>query len=238
VRVSTERSGWRTILFASAAAALLGSGSARATPWAELGDAGELPASAQQPVGSGVLDSISGTIAAVDDRDLFRIRITDPAAFSAITSGGDPTNPATQLDAILALFDASGRGIVLNDDRVLNDGDGELGALPLGATPGIYYLAIFDDDSLPVSGSGSFPDDLIWTPPVSPFTGQRVPDGGGASAPISGWVASSSDALGSGYVISLVGATFVPEPQFSALALFATLALAGLRGLRPVRRSR
>ncbi len=231
--MSTERSGWRTLLFASAAAALLGSSDARATPWGEVGDAGELPESAQQPVGSGALDSISGTIGAVDDRDLFRIRITDPAAFSAITIGGDPTTPAAQLDAMLALFDASGRGILLNDDRALNDGNSELGALPLGATPGIYFLAIFDDDSLPVSGSGIFPEDLIWTEPMSPFTGQRVPDGGGGGAPISGWVASSSDPLGSAYVISLVGASFVPEPQLGALVLFATLGLVGLRGLRP-----
>jgi hypothetical protein len=236
--VSTDRSAWRTILLASAATALLGPSAARATPWSELGDAGELPASAQQPTGSGALDSISGSIGAVDDRDLFRIRITDPAAFSAIASGGDPADPATQLDAMLALFDASGRGIVLNDDRVLDDGNSELGALPLGATPGIYFLAIFDDDSLPVSGSGTFPADLIWTSPVSPFTGQRVPDGGGGGAPISGWVASSSDPLGSGYVISLVGATFVPEPQLSVLALCAALGLAGLRGPRSVRRSR
>jgi len=235
--VSSERTGWRAILFASAAAALLGSSDARATPWTEVGDAGELPASGQQPVGSGALDSISGIIDAVDDRDLFRIRITDPTAFSAVTSGGDPTTPATQLDAMLALFDASGLGIVLNDDRVLNDGNSELGALPLGATPGIYFLAIFDDDTLPVSGSGTYPDDLIWTLPTSPFTGQRVPDGGGASAPISGWVASSSDPLGSAYVISLVGASFVPEPRLGAM-LFAALGLAALRGLRPTRSSR
>lgn len=172
------------------------------------------------------------------DRDLFRIQITNPATFSAVTSGGDPSNPATQLDAMLALFNASGLGIVLNDDGVFDDGDSQLGALPLGATAGIYYLAIFDDDTLPVSGAGAFPGDLIWTPPVSPFTGQRAPDGGGAGAPISGWVAASNDPLGSGYTITLTGATFVPEPSSGALGLVATLFLAGRRLVRGARQRR
>lgn len=220
--------GWQQILVASAALALLGASQLRAAPWSEVGDAGELLGTAQQPVGAGALDSISGTIGRVNERDLFRIRITDPASFSAVTSGGDPANPATQLDAMLALFDANGVGILLNDDGVFDNGNSELGPLA-GVSPGIYFLAIFDDDTLPVSGSGAFPDDLIWTPPVSPFTGQRVPDGGGASAPLSGWVAELSTQLGSPYTIALTGAAFVPEPSVALLALAATALLAARR---------
>jgi hypothetical protein len=216
------------------AASLLSASAVRAAPWSEVGDAGELLASAQQPTGAGSLDSISGSISTVDDQDLFRIFISDPTAFSAVTTGGDPTDPATQLDSMLALFDSSGVGIVLNDDRVLNDGNSQLGALPLGATPGIYYLAIFDDSSLPVSGAGAFPGDLIWTQPIFPFTGQRAPDGGGGSSPLSEWVAESNNALGSAYSIALTGVTFVPEPSISALLLAAALLRIALR-LSPLR---
>jgi hypothetical protein len=126
---------------------------------------------------------------------------------------------------------------LLNDDRVLNDGNSELGPLPLGATAGIYYLAIFDDDTLPVSGAGIVPGDLIWTAPVAPFTGQRPPDGGGASSPISGWVATSSNPLGTAYTITLTGVTFVPEPSSCALGLVATLFLARRRLALRMRRA-
>jgi len=49
----------------------------------------------------------------------YKIFINDPAGFSAATIAGDPPMTITdELDAALALFDISGRGVYFNDDRV------------------------------------------------------------------------------------------------------------------------
>lgn len=123
-------------------------GVAGAATWTEIGDAGDLPATAQVTVGSGSLDSISGT-KTPNEADMFRIRILDPAAFSASTVG------TTGFDTQLFLFDASGLGVYANDD------DATCGCwqstLPAGdpnspSAPGIYYLAISRYDMDPRNG--------------------------------------------------------------------------------------
>src|SRR5882762_7344358 len=90
---------------------------ARATPWTEVGDAGELPATAQVPVGSGVLTSITGSIGppstiSLTDADMYRIHISGPTSFSATTVG----TGGTLVDTQLFLFDAGGLGVYGRDD--------------------------------------------------------------------------------------------------------------------------
>ena len=51
---------------------------AGAIPWTEVGDAGDLPASAQVPMGSGLLTSIFGSIPSTSatDADMYRLHIS------------------------------------------------------------------------------------------------------------------------------------------------------------------
>ena len=78
-----------------------------AITWTEVGDAGDLPGTAQTTVGVGLTDltDIFGTISSSSDQDMYLINIDNPAAFSASTN-----NPQTTLsvdhDTQLFLFDA------------------------------------------------------------------------------------------------------------------------------------
>ena len=107
-------------------------------------DAGELVATAQDTTGTGaVLESISGTLInlgteadPVDDVDLYKILITNPAAFSVtVTASLSDDN-----DAQLYLFDAAGIEVLYSDD-------GGVGFLPqfdagdLIDPAGEYFLA-------------------------------------------------------------------------------------------------
>lgn len=81
--------------------------SAQAQIWTEVGDAGDLPGTAQVTNGVGALLGISGSYLA-NDVDLYAIKIVDPANFGAtVTSGGDSQ---------LWLFSMAGAGIAHNDD--------------------------------------------------------------------------------------------------------------------------
>ena len=106
-------------------------------------DAGELLGTAQDLTGTGaVLESISGSLidlgsaAPIDDVDLFKILITNPAAFSVtVTASLSEDN-----DAQLYLFDAAGMEVLYSDD-------GGVGFLPqfdagdLIDPAGEYFLA-------------------------------------------------------------------------------------------------
>jgi hypothetical protein len=150
------------------------------------------------------LDTINGTITSTQDVDLYRIRISNPSSFSASTTGGD----SFPFDAVMALFDAEGFGVYLNDDGAFNVGDPTLPAgHPLGpSSAGIYYIAIFSDETLPFSGAGVSIDDLIFPIPEEPYTAVLGPTGGGGGAPLSGWATGDILALGNGYTIFLTGA--------------------------------
>ncbi len=54
--------------------------------WTEVGDAGDLPGTAQVVAGSGPLDSIFGVMND-PDVDMYKIYISDPAGFSAPGAG-------------------------------------------------------------------------------------------------------------------------------------------------------
>jgi len=163
-------------------------------PWTEVGDAGDLPGTAQTVVGIGPLTTITGTLSSDLDADMYKIKITDPAGFSAYAAAYDPQ---------LFLFDASGMGVYGNDDG----GSGWDAYLPPGhayspTTSGIYYLAISDYDLDPCSSGG-----LIF--PSSPWETVYGPTGPGGGSPITHWSGTGS---ADSYTITLTGAAHVPAP--------------------------
>ena len=153
----------RVLLLYSVVAAGLATTSP-ATIYIETGDAGDSPGTAQIAAGSGPLTSILGQIDSSADDDIYRIRISDPASFSASTN-----NTGTQLsvdgDTILFLFDEFGFGIVANDDDP-EDIDSLKAALPAGSfsgPPGTYLLAISIFRNVP---RNAFAEEIFPTLPV------------------------------------------------------------------------
>ena len=148
---------------------------AAAAPASEAADTGDLPATAQALPPT--TTAISGTLAPRTDVDMYRIYIANPAAFSAeVTTLGD---------TMLALFDASGKGVYMNDDK---SGFEAPARLPtnhaLGPqSAGVYYLAISVWNNAASSGGG-----LIF-PAISTANNNLVhgPTGPGGGAAISGW---------------------------------------------------
>jgi hypothetical protein len=184
--------------------------------WTEIGDAGDLPGTAQIVAGTGPLTSISGTIS--QDADMYQIYISDALGFSAEVVTSD-------FDSQLFLFDASGMGVYANDD---NGAILVPSLLPAGhpsgpASAGIYYLAIsaFDYDASS-SGGEIFPDD--WTEVVGPT-------GPGGGSPVSSW---SGLALGESgqYMIELTGASYVNVIPAPGAILLGSIGLGLVNWLR------
>jgi hypothetical protein len=182
--------------------------------WNEVGDAGDLPGTAQVPTGAGPLNTIFGTIGPGSDADMYLIRIVDVANFRAST-----TFNITTVDTQLWLFDLNGIGITFDDD---DPGGAGLQSTITGVFlpgPGDYYLAVsqYDWDAQNAAGLD------IWMD--TPYNVERMPDGPGAPGPVAGWAGSTySDGP---YQIDLVGVQYIPAPGVLAL-----LGLAGLVGRR------
>jgi len=186
----------------------------------EIGDAGDLLATAQATVGPAPLTSIVGHLDVPDsvddylDVDLFQIFIFDPLAFSAWTIG---LPGVTVDDPQLFLFDSSGLAVYMNDDDESGT-SGSQSLLPSGslfgpASVGLYYLAIGWFDNEPSSLTG-----LMFE---QQGTGTNGPDlGAGGSDPLAGWngnVTGRAD-LPTAYEIRLAGTrAAVPEPGTMAL---------------------
>jgi hypothetical protein len=198
---------------------ILGVAPAYGLTWVELGDAGDLPATAQIPLGAGPLTAIEGSIAHPTDHDMYLILISDPASFSASTNNAG-TNLSEDNDTQLFLFDSAGFGVLANDDDP--NGVGFESAIPpgfFGGPAGLYYLAISIFANDPVSADGlifeGFPDEVVG--PVGP----------GGGSPIAGWMLDPSPEQTGPYRIELTGVSFpVPEPG-SAILLFAALGAYG-----------
>jgi hypothetical protein len=167
--------------------------------WTEIGDAGDLPFSAQAVTGGGALTSITGTLGN-PDADMYQIYISNPAGFSA-----SATYTGAFVDPQLFLFDQVGMGVYANDD----DGVSLNSLLPAAninspTTPGMYYLAISAYDFDPVSAGGL----LIF--PSTPFNGVFGPTGPGGGSPVGSW--SGLAFSGGDYIINLTGAAPIPAP--------------------------
>ena len=159
---------------------------------------GVTPATAEIPAGSpgDAIASLDASLLAETPR-MFKITICNPGDFSASTAG-------STTDTTLALFDANGVGIVLNDDidGVVFQSTIDSSTL-IGLPAGDYYLAVAEFLDRPIGGDICAADGgVIWT--GAPFTGQRLPNGTGAAGPVIGWDAAG---LGGAVTINLTGTT-------------------------------
>ncbi len=181
-------------------------GTAHASSFTELGDAGELLPTANITVGTGSLTSISGSLidldGEVDDVDLYKISIVDTDAFSVISSA----SLSQDNDAQLFLFNAAG-SLVLADDDGSGDFLPEFSIGSLGGDPvGMYYLAF----------------DLFTTVPT--FT----------SGSLSGWDRVPEPFQTGDYTLSITGAEFSAVPIPAAIWLFGSGLVALFRIRRTV----
>jgi hypothetical protein len=201
---------------------LVGITTTRAVNFSEVGDAGQLPGTAQGTGNASLLTSISGSLAS-NDVDLYKIYITDPAHFMATTVDG------ASFDTLLFLFSATGHGIYANDDSAST----LQSTLPAGhllgpTSTGLHYLGISRFGIEPVSADG-----LIF--PTSPFSTVHGPTGPGGALPLTGWAGSS---FGGSYTIFLRGVagsdytTNVPDGGSTALMSFWALAVIALAARR------
>ncbi len=159
----------------------------------EVGDAGELPGTAQD-LSSEAVSQISGSFDTGADADVYRVCLEGGGTFSASTVGG--TNRDTQL----FLFDAEGHGVYGNDDAQATR-QSELPAFDAltPAEPGVYLLGISGYNRDPRGASGEI-----------------FPDSGGVLAPssddpLTSW--SRTARLGGDYAIALTGTTACAPPD-------------------------
>lgn len=197
------------------AAALLLSKQVLADTWNEQteGDAQDDIVFAQVTSGPGTLNSIFGTLSSGDDVDVFQIFIPEPSLFSARTFNGDSEGPQ-DFDAGLALFDSEGLGVYYNDDLAVNDGDAALPAASVVGpqVPGIYYIAVFDSNFVPLSGAAASLNDIIFPLVDPPFTAVVGPTGPGGSLPLAGFGSETTKGFSNeGYQIELLGANFAND---------------------------
>lgn len=212
--------------------------SASADIWVETGpsfgnppqaDAGNLIGgpNVNLTAGVGSLTGINGNMLNGSDTDLYCIRITDPAAFSAQTLSGSPTGNLS-----LALFSATGTGIVANYDLSAAN----INARITGASvpgPGIYYLLVFGLAQYPTDTDVNF----IFPPALtsSGATGEILPSAGVGTLTGYGFdfTAGFPPFTPFSYSVNLTGAEFhqqIPTPAAGVLG--SLLGLAALRRRR------
>ena len=213
--------------------ALLAAPAARAATYAETGDAGDLPATAQIITGvpGTSLDSVSGALtlsSGISDGDMFAIYIPNPSAFSATTTTFAPG--INNFDTQIFLFNAQGLGVVANDDAASGGSQSTIPASSFNGLAGVYYLTIVGSGRYPVSNGGLiFPNYTDGTTDPTTIAG---PTGLGGFLPITGYTGDSSEA--GSYSIVLTGVQFSVVPEPSTLAVI----VAGFTGLCVARRAR
>ena len=186
----------------------------RGPQYEEDDDAGSLPSNAKKLVGSGQVQSITGSLTGSsrgegDYQDMYEVYIAVPQEFvlrvTQVTQG---------FDTQLFLFDADGFGLLANNSSSTNEGGSINAVLTNSSTdgtdvvvnkPGRYFIAISGFPSRPGNQSGPIFD----FNPEDPFE-VSGPDGKGGQNPISGWF---PDGDTGSYVIALTGVDFLaPSP--------------------------
>ena len=185
---------------------------ARAQVWSEVGDAGDLVASAQVTSGSGGLTTISGFLASPTDVDLYCMHL------SAVPPAGQPL-VSLQCVAFMGpnvwLFDATGQGVFTNATCAL--GNKTILAPNVSLAPGTYYVAVSYYGVDPSSAAGA-----IWLPALF---GQRAPDGPGAAGSLTAWSGTPTVSPINPYLINLTfmeycdAATAVTTPTWGSLKI-------------------
>ena len=188
---------------------------ALAIPVFEVGDAGDLPASAQILTGVGDITTISGTIQSPTDVDMYQIFVTgaSPLLLQAATW--------STIDSQIFLFNAAGFAVLGNDDL----GTTLDASITASVPSGLYYVAISSWDRDPVNAANQ----EIFTDAGGVL--QTPINGGG---PVMGY--SGVGTIGT-YTIHTRGIGVIPEPQTWALvgaglvAMFGRLLRRGASGL-------
>lgn len=182
--------------------------------WAEAGDAGDMPRTAQIPNNPiSPFPSITGAFTNGADVDMYLIQITDIGTFQATTVGG------TTADTQLWLFHVDGRGVTSNDDST-----GLQSTITGAFVPyaGLYYLAVSQFDVDPAAAG-----DFLWND--QPFAVERRPDGPRRGEAIGGWNGFGGPATT--YSIALTGCERprkqVVAPDSHHLAESPSVALGG-----------
>ncbi len=161
--------------------------------WNEQGDAGDLPATAQVPVGQGALTTIAGNATSGGDVDMYCIRVDDPAAFRANTCGA-----GAAWDTQLFVFRADGVGVVWDDDTCASGLQSEIAAgfatCQYSAGAANYYIAISRYNNDPRNGT---------TACFSTAFGCNTLAG---ALPVNNW--SGSTSVAGVYTITLAGVTY------------------------------
>ena len=163
-----------------------------AQTWIEV-NAGQLPATAEVPLGVGALTQIDGNLDTGNDVDMYKIRVADASTFTCSSVGG------ATWDTQMWMFDTAGNGISFKDD------DGPLQSTLTGqflSGPQTVLIAIsrYDNDAIDSNG------DQIWND--TPFNLERQPDGPGAANPVDDWNNGAFGTAGS-YSLFLTGAEYV-----------------------------
>lgn len=138
--------------------------------WSEVGDAGDLPATAQTTAGIGPLLNITGQLSNDLDVDMYCIHIVNEPLFLA------SLQCVVNMGPVPFLFTGSGFGKATNE--TCSGGMKQLTSTFVSAN-GTYLLGVAYFGRTPVSTLGN-----IWLPAL---TTERAADGPGAAFPITGW---------------------------------------------------
>jgi hypothetical protein len=211
---------------------LFSAASSSATPvtYVEVGDAGQTLGTAPN-VGGGV-NAITGLLENGTAVDLFALNL-GAGVFTASTGNVPCCDGST--DTQLFLFDASGMGIIGNDDAPT--GNTQKSFIQSNLTGGLYYLAVSTYDLDPFSAGG-----FIFAPDPSVCCNQPMvaPTGPGGGSPLLQWAVGPS-ASGSGqqpgpYTITLNQETISAVPEPATLILVGTGITAVLRRRKKARK--
>lgn len=157
------------------------------TTWHEIGDAGEVPAQAQNVAPPNPVTRIMGRLTGANDEDAYRI--CAPSKLSARATGS--------FDPQLFLFNLDGRGQAMNDDERAGSRPALLPKeIPFMVYDSAYILAISSWGNDPVNNKGA----IFKNPKV----GLIPADGPGASDPVLRWTNKGKGGSGT-YSIELTG---------------------------------